>query len=60
MKCLYATAGVSLLSLLAVLTVIHVGSRNLHSLQQEVLLFVRANLQWLTDLTERSISREEL
>lgn len=60
LKCLYATAGVSLLSLLAVLVVIHIGSRHLHSIRREVLLVIRASLQWLTDITERSISKEEL
>lgn len=59
-KCLYAIAGVSLLSILVILVVIHNGSRQLHSIRQEGLLLIRASLEWLTDLTERSIGKEEL
>lgn len=59
-KCLYAIAGVSLFSLLAVLIVIHVGSRHVHSMWHEVLLFTRANLQRLTEVLDRSIGKDEL
>lgn len=59
-KCLYAIAGVSLFSLLAVLIVVHVGSRHVHSMWHEVLLFTRANLQRLTELLDRSIGKDEL
>lgn len=59
-KCLYATAGVSLLSLLVVLIVIHVDSRSLQSTRQELLLSTRASLRWLIEVTERGIGKEEL
>lgn len=59
-KCLYAMAGVSLLSLFSILLVVHIGSRHLHSIGQEALLLIRASLQWLTEVTDRGICKDEL
>lgn len=59
-KCLYAIAGVSLFSLLAILVVIHVGPRHMHSIWHDILMSTRANLQRLTDVLDRRIGNDEL
>lgn len=59
-KCLCAVAGVSLFSLLAVLVVVHIGSRRVHSMGQDILIFTRAGLWWLTSVLDRTIGKDEL
>ena len=60
LKCLYTTAACSLLSLLVLVVVIHVGSRTILELWQDALLFIRAYLQQVTDAIDQMVGKEEV
>lgn len=60
LKCLYAIAGSSLLSLLVLVTVIHVGSRQGHEVWQEALVNARAYAEQLTVMIGQAAGKEEL
>lgn len=60
LKCLYTTAACSLVSVFALVVFIQLGSKRVQDVKQDVLLWVRAQLQLVTEVIDVMVTKEEL